>query len=207
MRALLTYRSRDCFQRRFGRRPSTPAHQETSRNKIGDVEDVQGILLHMNQPKEYVKNDKDAMANAHHPIPRPDTNGFSNHTKPPLFAAQSYLHYQGRRFINRFDSNCYIALTRKLDTHDSCRGRSDTMGEALSLIQQPTLVLGIRSDILFPFSEQEEIAHYVSNARLEEIISDVGHDAFLIEIERVNQAISRFLLEVLPDLVIQPVIM
>ena len=85
---------------------------------------------------------------------------------PPstYFSAQSYLRYQGQKFVKRFDSNCYIAMTRKLDTHDVSRNRAATIAEALALIEQPTLVLGIESDGLFTFAEQEELAAQVPAA-------------------------------------------
>jgi homoserine O-acetyltransferase len=87
------------------------------------------------------------------------------------FSAQSYLRYQGGKFIKRFDSNCYIAMTRKLDTHDVSRGRAENVAEALKLIEQPTLVLGIESDGLFTFAEQQELAEHIPNARLGRINS------------------------------------
>ncbi|KAL1843613.1 hypothetical protein VTK73DRAFT_2807 [Phialemonium thermophilum] len=116
------------------------------------------------------------------------------------FSAQSYLRYQGAKFVRRFDSNCYIAMTRKLDTHDVSRGRAATVAEALALIQQPTLVLGIESDGLFTFAEQEELAAHIPHARLGRIDSPEGHDAFLLQFEQVNRYILEFLHEVLPDI-------
>ncbi|EST09439.1 Alpha/beta hydrolase fold-1 [Kalmanozyma brasiliensis GHG001] len=48
---------------------------------------------------------------------------FSPSTAPQIFSAQSYLRYQGDKFVNRFDANCYIHLTRKMDSHDVARDR------------------------------------------------------------------------------------
>ncbi|PWY98173.1 homoserine O-acetyltransferase [Testicularia cyperi] len=48
---------------------------------------------------------------------------FSPSTAPQIFSAQSYLRYQGDKFVNRFDANCYIHLTRKMDSHDVARER------------------------------------------------------------------------------------
>ncbi len=134
------------------------------------------------------------------------------------FSAQSYLRYQGQKFINRFDANCYIAITRKLDTHDvslhyapapspdttSPLSATETLRLALSLIEQPTLVLGIESDGLFTFAEQQEIAAGIPNARLERIESSEGHDAFLLQFEQVNRYILEFLREALPDIYERP---
>jgi homoserine O-acetyltransferase len=67
-------------------------------------------------------------------------------------------------------------------------------------VEQPTLVLGIESDGLFTFAEQEEIAQHVPDARLERIDSPEGHDAFLLQFEQVNCYVLAFLNEVLPDI-------
>ncbi|PHH56116.1 Homoserine O-acetyltransferase [Ceratocystis fimbriata CBS 114723] len=116
------------------------------------------------------------------------------------FSAQSYLRYQGQKFVKRFDTNCYIAMTRKLDTHDISRGRATSIADALAMIEQPTLVLGIESDGLFTFAEQQEMAAHIPNARLERIDSPEGHDAFLLQFEQVNHYVLAFLKEVLPDI-------
>lgn len=127
---------------------------------------------------------------------------------PTYFSAQSYLRYQGDKFVKRFDPNCYIAITRKLDTHDVSRGRvpvaegSSSPGNvfnALAMIQQPTLVIGIESDGLFTFQEQQELATYIPNARLKRIDSPEGHDAFLIQFQEVNEHIIEFLREIFPN--------
>jgi homoserine O-acetyltransferase len=128
---------------------------------------------------------------------------------PTYFSAQSYLRYQGDKFIQRFDANCYIAITRKLDTHDVGRNRGGTASDgssaaqrlrrALSQIEQPTLVLGIQSDGLFTFAEQEQLAAAVPRARLRTIDSSEGHDAFLLEFEQVNAHLLAFMREELAD--------
>jgi homoserine O-acetyltransferase len=99
------------------------------------------------------------------------TGGETLPNSSTYFSAQSYLRYQGEKFVKRFDSNCYIAMTRKLDTHDVSRGRAESVAEALKMIEQPTLVLGIESDGLFTFAEQQELAEHIPNARLGRIES------------------------------------
>lgn len=122
------------------------------------------------------------------------------------FSAQTYLRYQGDKFVNRFDANCYIAITRKLDTHDVSRGRvpDNDIRAALQLIEQPTLVIGIESDGLFTYAEQQQLAECIPNARLATIDSPEGHDAFLLQFEEVNSHILGFLKEVLPDIMEKP---
>lgn len=218
MSALLTYRSRNSFEARFGRnipdpskmqtirerpRPSTPseAHfhihndghvfRRTSRhNSSSDVTvaaQTPAIPANMADPQFHGPEKEESLTGGDLPT-------------STYFSAQSYLRYQGGKFVKRFDSNCYIAMTRKLDTHDVSRNRAHTVAEALALIQQPTLVLGIESDGLFTFAEQEEIAQHVPDARLERIDSPEGHDAFLLQFEQVNTYILAFLKEVLPDI-------
>jgi len=119
------------------------------------------------------------------------------------------LRYQGEKFVKRFDSNCYIAITRKLDTHDVSRYRvsstsRDPVKDALAQIEQPALVLGIESDGLFTFAEQEELAASIPRARLRKIDSPEGHDAFLLQFEQVNKHILEFLRDVLPDIMEGP---
>jgi homoserine O-acetyltransferase len=124
------------------------------------------------------------------------------------YSAQSYLRYQGEKFIKRFDANCYIAITRKLDTHDVARGRTDTTGSptpeevraALAMIEQPTLVLGIQSDGLFTYAEQEELAAAIPKAELKTIDSPDGHDAFLLEFKQVNTFLKEFMHRELADI-------
>ncbi|KAK3486029.1 homoserine O-acetyltransferase [Neurospora hispaniola] len=236
MSALLTYRSRNSFEARFGRNtpdpsrrqiirerptPSTPSeahfHIHNDGHKVkrtslsrSNSNDSTGIARPVDAPAAAASN-----ASSHEAQSDPQFHGPQKTTTtttssltggdvmPPqstYFSAQSYLRYQGSKFVKRFDSNCYIAMTRKLDTHDVSRGRAASIAEALALIQQPTLVLGIESDGLFTFAEQEELAQHIPDSRLERIDSPEGHDAFLLQFEQVNRYILNFLREVLPDI-------
>jgi homoserine O-acetyltransferase/O-succinyltransferase len=115
----------------------------------------------------------------------------SGQTKLPYFAVESYLQYQGKKFIRRFDANCYIQLTYSLDSHDVSRGRGDYF-DVLASIKQKTLVVGILSDVLYPYALQRELADAVPNAQLYTIDSPHGHDSFLIEIAQLNDVIARW---------------
>lgn len=247
MAALLTYRSRDSFEARFGRnipdaskrqtinqrtRPSTPSdahfqiHNDGHKNVRSPLSRKTSGEEHLNKVPEATTANGDGSTNGNSgssggdgalaktnaaPAVDPQFHGpghaesLTGGDAPPpttstYFSAQSYLRYQGEKFVRRFDSNCYIAMTRKLDTHDVSRGRAATVAEALAMIEQPTLVLGIKSDGLFTFAEQEELAAHIANARLERIDSPEGHDAFLLQFEQVNKHILAFLREVLPDI-------
>ncbi|KAI7161290.1 Homoserine [Hortaea werneckii] len=229
MSALLTYRSRDSFETRFGRnipdpsrrqningsiRPGTPGsehftiHNEGHRNvgspRLGKGGDMSGSVESLPSPMEPTVTDPQFSGATPLPGPRP-----SNKKRiTTYYSAQSYLRYQGDKFIKRFDANCYIAITRKLDTHDVSRGRTDTtdkplaeqVRDALTLIQQPTLVLGIMSDGLFTFAEQQELAASIPNSELKTIDSPEGHDAFLLEFKQVNTFLLDFLKRELPHI-------
>lgn len=137
--------------------------------------------------------------------PTPPTPHMDRRRTTTQFSAHQYLRYQGKKFVQRFDSNCYIAITRKLDTHDVSRYRvpPDTpnpIAVALSQIKQPALVIGIESDGLFTFAEQQELAAAIPDSRLRTIDSPEGHDAFLLQFEQVNKHILEFFDEVLPDI-------
>jgi len=241
MSALLTYRSRDSFERKFGRNMPRTNQKQTigSASRRPDT-----------PPNEHFAIHNEGHKNAGSPRPgRPNGDASSpiDHLPPPLsqvdpasitvmdpqfsgttdllvqpkinpkkristyYSAQSYLRYQGEKFIKRFDANCYIAITRKLDTHDVARGRTTSADDednttvedvknALALIEQPTLVLGIMSDGLFTYAEQQELAACIPNSELKTIESSEGHDAFLLEFKQVNGLILEFMRRELSDI-------
>lgn len=247
MSALLTYRSRDSFESRFGRNtpdlskkqnintvprptsPSNPSHEHWAIHNDGHKNAGSPRLLSRTSSSTALPSSTQAHVDlefhdpsnvaAAQPLQKPSSTNTSHQfpraSKPPAphyFSAQSYLRYQGEKFIKRFDANCYIAITRKLDTHDVSRNRYpegqtpesldpvSALHHALSLIEQPTLVLGIQSDGLFTFAEQQELAAYIPNAALKTIDSPDGHDAFLLEFEQVNKHLLGFLNFQLPEI-------
>ncbi|KAL6718628.1 hypothetical protein ACLMJK_002862 [Lecanora helva] len=236
MSALLTYRSRNSFESRFGRnipdpsrrqpvnedsRPSTPSnehwtihndgHKSSRGSRAASIRNnsADPVTPQLETPSSSTTNGQatyftdpqfSGTTTFAPPTPLPDRQRTAT-----CFSAQSYLRYQGSKFVSRFDSNCYIAITRKLDTHDVSRGRvaPDTpnpVAATLSQIKQPALVIGIESDGLFTFAEQQEIAASIPDSRLRIIDSPEGHDAFLLQFEQVNKHIVEFFHEVLPDL-------
>lgn len=226
MSALLTYRSRNSFEARFGRNIPDPARQQTIRERPQSSTPSEAHFRIHNDGHKTTRSGS-AMSRTNSDLGKesnkpsgpdetttsgmsldpqfsgPNTQSLAGGDRPPTstyFSAQSYLRYQGQKFVKRFDSNCYIAITRKLDTHDVSRYRAESIPEALALIEQPTLVLGIESDGLFNFAEQQELAQHIKNAKLREIVSQEGHDAFLLQFEQVNRYVLEFLQEVLPDI-------
>ena len=229
MSALLTYRSRESFESRFGRnvpdlskRPSSTFGEDPSRynehwtihndghvrargSRPASRNGVQTDLgMEENRPDTPTITDPQFTGATAIVIPNQELKGNSSRSAGHYFSAQSYLRYQGTKFVGRFDSNCYIAITRKLDTHDISRDRADTIKEALAQIEQPAIVLGIESDGLFNFAEQQEIAEGIPKARLSKIVSPEGHDAFLLQFEQVNRYLLTFFRQVLPEIMNNP---
>jgi len=108
------------------------------------------------------------------------------------FAVSAWLKHHGDRLSDRFDANCYVHLTRQMNTHDVARGRGG-LRTALSGLTQPGLVIGISSDLLYPLAEQEDLAAGLPNARLEVIHATQGHDSFLIESDQIASSVASFL--------------
>lgn len=107
------------------------------------------------------------------------------------FQVESYLNYQGQKLARRFDAHTYVALTKSMDSHDITRGRG-TAEEVLNRVEIPVQLVGIRSDLLYPPTEQKELSQLFPNGRYHEIDSPYGHDAFLIEFEQLNDIIKPF---------------
>eukprot|EP01062_Namystynia_karyoxenos_P059775 TRINITY_DN51199_c0_g1_i1.p1 TRINITY_DN51199_c0_g1~~TRINITY_DN51199_c0_g1_i1.p1 ORF type:complete len:380 (+),score=104.82 TRINITY_DN51199_c0_g1_i1:72-1211(+) len=119
----------------------------------------------------------------------------SGQNRGMVFDVENYLHQQGLKFNERgFDPMAYVVLTRAMDSHDVERGRSEYF-QVLRSVQVPTLVASISSDVLYPASEQLELAEHIPNAQHHMIESKEGHDGFLLEHRKVGTLIRGFLVE------------
>lgn len=103
----------------------------------------------------------------------------------------SYLNYQGEKFIKRFDEQSYVLLSKMMDAHDISRDREDSIETILGAIEANSLVIGIDNDLLFPITEQQYLAEHIPGAHIHVISSPKGHDAFLLEGNRISQAIEQ----------------
>lgn len=108
------------------------------------------------------------------------------------FKASSYQYYQGQKLSNRFTVQSYWYLSKAMDSHNIGRGKK-SVRNALKSIKANTLVIGIKSDILFPYAEQKFIAKNVKGAELALIDSLYGHDGFLIESKTITKHIQALL--------------
>jgi homoserine O-acetyltransferase len=112
------------------------------------------------------------------------------------FKVEEYLAHHGSALVARFDANCYLYTTRAMDLHDVSVGRG-SLDEAFSRAKgKGFLAVGISSDILFPSWQVMEIARLAgkggARADYEEIESDNGHDAFLIDFDQMDEIIRYF---------------
>lgn len=108
------------------------------------------------------------------------------------FRSESYQRYQGEKLAARFNAFSYHALTKGMDAHHLGRSRG-TVHEALASIRAKTLAIGIDTDLLYPPEEQEYIARQVPDGEFALLESNYGHDAFLVEYEKLEKIISPFL--------------
>lgn len=111
------------------------------------------------------------------------------------FKASSYINYQGDKLVKRFNAYSYWLLTKAMDSHHLGRGRGGDLIRVLQGISQPTLVIGIRSDILCPLDEQRFIADHIPDTRFIEIDSAFGHDGFIIETAQITKFLGEWLAE------------
>jgi homoserine O-acetyltransferase/O-succinyltransferase len=111
------------------------------------------------------------------------------------FEVESYLHYQGKDLVNRFDANSYLYLSRAMDLYDVASGY-ESEEEAYGRIEAEVLFVGISSDWLFPAQEVRATAERAraagADAAYVEIDSLSGHDAFLKDWDELDEAIGPF---------------
>jgi len=101
------------------------------------------------------------------------------------FQVESYLRYQGSSFVERFDANSYLYLTRAMDYFDIAADHNGVLATAFRDTQTRFCVVSFTSDWLFPTSESRATVHALNagGARVSfaEIETDKGHDAFLLD--------------------------
>jgi len=115
----------------------------------------------------------------------------------PDFQVESYLHHQGSSFVDRFDANSYLYITRAMDYFDLAADYGGTLAEAFRGSPTRFCLVSFTSDWLFPTSENKRIAHALNAAAATvsfvEIESDRGHDAFLLDEPELFEVARGFL--------------
>jgi homoserine O-acetyltransferase/O-succinyltransferase len=128
---------------------------------------------------------------------RPDDDPFGLE-----FEVESYLEGHARRFVRRFDPNCYLYLSRSMDWFDLGESHGgDVMAGLAAIARDPALekalAIGVETDILFPLQQQQQVAEGLraggADARFLPLPSPQGHDAFLVDIDRFGPAVAGFL--------------
>ncbi|MEF8868211.1 MAG: homoserine O-acetyltransferase [Haloarculaceae archaeon] len=116
----------------------------------------------------------------------------------PYRDVESYLDYNGERFAERFDANAYLYLTRAMDNYDLASGY-ESDAAALAAFDGQALVLSFTGDWHFTVEQNEALAEAFRDAGARTahhvIESDHGHDAFLVEPDRVGPPVADFLAE------------
>jgi len=112
------------------------------------------------------------------------------------FEVEGYLRHQGESFINRFDANSYLYITRALDHFDLAAAHG-SLEQAFAAVEAETLVVGFTSDWLFPCDQNRAIALALlragKRASYAELSTDLGHDSFLLESPQLYDLVRGFL--------------
>ena len=112
------------------------------------------------------------------------------------FEVESYLEYQGQVFVDRFDANSYLYITKAVDLYDAAQ-KHGSLENAFKNTNAKFLVMSFTSDWLFPTSKSKEVVNALVKAKKDvsfcEIESPCGHDAFLLEFETQTKIVKSFL--------------
>lgn len=112
------------------------------------------------------------------------------------FRIESYLHYQGKRFVERFDANSYLYLTKAMDYFDLAESYG-SLATALGRTDARFLVVSYETDWLFPTDQSRNIVAALvetgRHASFVELDSPHGHDSFLIDFDRLAELVGPFL--------------
>ena len=113
------------------------------------------------------------------------------------FQIESYLRYQGATFVDRFDANSYLYITRAMDYFDLEKQFNGNLSLAFKNTKSKFCVISFSSDWLYPTTENKEIVIALNacgaNVGFVEINSDKGHDSFLLDVPDFLKTVSQFL--------------
>src|SRR5579871_344315 len=111
-----------------------------------------------------------------------------------MFEVESYLRYRGGQFVDRFDANSYIYITKAMDYFDLTGGRS--LGSAFENVKARFLVMSFTSDWLYPTYQSLEVVRALRGRNCDvaycELPSTYGHDAFLVNVTEQAELVRGF---------------
>ncbi|MEL6748329.1 MAG: homoserine O-acetyltransferase, partial [Pseudomonadota bacterium] len=115
----------------------------------------------------------------------------------PDFQVESYLNYQGYGFVDRFDANSYLYITRAMDYFDLGARHGGLLAKAFARAQARFFLASFTSDWLYPTAESRAIVKALNavaaDVSFAEITSDAGHDAFLLDEPELVSSLTGFL--------------
>lgn len=113
------------------------------------------------------------------------------------FQIESYLRYQGLSFVERFDANSYLYITRAMDYFDLAEAHGGSLAKAFAGTKARFCLVSFDSDWLYPTAESRRIVHALNAAgaaaSFVELSSPFGHDAFLLDAPEMNRIVDGFL--------------
>jgi homoserine O-acetyltransferase len=113
------------------------------------------------------------------------------------FQVESYLRHQGSTFVDRFDANSYLYITRAMDYFDLAAEHGGSLPAAFAGARSRLCIISFTSDWLFPTSESRELVHSLNavaaNVSFVEVETDKGHDAFLLHEPELFATLRGFL--------------
>jgi len=113
------------------------------------------------------------------------------------FEVESYLRYQGQSFVERFDANTYLLMTKALDYFDPAAEHGGDLATTLRAVEARSLVIAFTSDWRFPPQRSREMVKGLIDANKEvsyaEITSTLGHDAFLMDSPQYMRVLGNYL--------------
>ena len=113
------------------------------------------------------------------------------------FQIESYLRHQGSVFVDRFDANSYLYITRAMDYFDLAKQFNGNLSNAFKKTNSKFFIISFTSDWLYPTQENKEIVIALNaigaNVGFVEIESDKGHDSFLLNVPDFLSTVKNFL--------------
>jgi homoserine O-acetyltransferase len=125
-----------------------------------------------------------------------DTDTIPYRFVEPEFAVESYLAYQGQKFVERFDANSYLYITKAIDYFD-IGADYGSLQEAIARTQCTFLVVTFSSDWLYTQDQALELVHALAevgrDVEYHHVQAPFGHDSFLVEVDRMNDVVGGYL--------------